>query len=86
MTMKSMVKLDSNFASAEPTVSQQQVEERQKDVIAGIRNIVMGHMISTSEAETGRQPPVQMNTPVDFFGRDQVDSPANEDARSHPEA
>jgi hypothetical protein len=86
MTMKSMVKLDSNFASAEPTVSQQQVEERQKDVIAGIRNIVMGHVICTSEAETGRQPSVHMNPPVDFFGRDQVDSPANEDARSHPEA
>ncbi len=61
MSMKSMVKLDSNSASSEPAVSQQQVEERQKDVIAGIRNIVMGHVISTSEAETGRQPSVQMN-------------------------
>jgi hypothetical protein len=45
----------------------------------------MRHVISASEAETGRQPPGYMNPPVDFFGRDQVDSPANEVARGDPE-
>ena len=38
----------------------------------------MRHVISASEVETGSQPPGHMNPPVDFFGRDQIDGPAND--------
>jgi len=80
------VELDGNFTYAEPTVSKQEVKERQKDVIPDTGHIMMAHVISTSETETGRQPSVHVNSPVDFFGRDQVDSPPNENAGADSQA
>jgi hypothetical protein len=69
-----------------PLSPQQQVKQRQKDVIAAIGNIVMRHVVSTSEAKTGGEPSVHVNPPMDFFGGDQIQSPANEDAGGDSEA
>jgi len=62
-----------------------QVKQGQKDVIAAVRNIVTCHTIRTRKADTGRQPSVHMNPPVDFFCGDQVYSPTDEDAGRNPE-
>jgi hypothetical protein len=43
----------------------------------------MAHVISTREPETRREPPVHVNTPMDLLSRNQIDSPANEDARQN---
>jgi hypothetical protein len=71
---------------ADSAVSKQQVKQRQKDVIARVGNIVMRHVVGTSEAETGRQPSVHMYPPVNFFGGNQIHSPTNEDAGGDLEA
>jgi|SRR6266481_4397376 len=46
----------------------------------------MSHVIGPSEAKTVGQPSIHMNAPVNFFGGDQIDRPANEDAGSYPES
>jgi len=43
----------------------------------------MAHVISTREPETWREPPVHVNTPMDLLSRNQIDSPAKEDARKN---
>jgi len=80
-------RLDRHFASSRARASKEPIKERQKHVIAAVRNVVMAHVISTSEANSGRQPAVPVNTPMDLFRHNQVDNPTNEDTRENsPEA
>ena len=47
----------------------------------------MAHVISASKPKSGRKPAVHVNTPMDLFSRNQVDSPTNEDtAKNSPAA
>src|SRR5215475_2408388 len=45
----------------------------------------MAHVICTGEPKTQWQPSSKMDTPVDFFSRDQVQAPAGKNARCQPE-
>ena len=44
----------------------------------------MAHMVSAGESQTAREPSSQMDSPVDFFGRNQIHAPANENTGSDP--
>ena len=82
-TCASAIRSDRHLASCLPHISEEEIKERQKHVIATIRTSVMAHVISTREPETGREPPVHVNTPVDLLSRNQINSPANEHARKN---
>ncbi len=77
---------DTGTASAESDIPKPEIKDRQKDVVSDVGNFMMTHVIGTRKAETGRQPLFHMDSPVDFFGCDQISTPANEDARSDPKA
>jgi len=43
----------------------------------------MAQVIGASELKTSRKPAIHVNAPMEFFRRDQINHPANEDTREN---
>ena len=67
-------------ASRAPAITKDEIKQRQEYVIARSRNVVVTHVIGAGKLQARRQPFVHVNTPVDFFSCDQINTPSGHDA------
>jgi hypothetical protein len=71
-------------AFADIAASEQEIEDRQKHVVAAVGNVVMARVIGAGEVQSGRKPAVHVNPPVDFLAQDQLHRPTDEDTAENP--
>src|SRR5580704_6622167 len=51
----------------EPAISQQEIAQGKKHVVANVGNVVMAHRAGTRKAQARRQPSLRVNAPMDFL-------------------